>query len=151
MRNLYTEQIQRLICLLLVLEEMPRRPARKQEVIEYIRQRRYLDIRPEDLESYVTQTEPRWNTDIAFRRKDGVEEGLLFNNQRDCWELTRDGIESLEKVKKACAAKKYDVRKCYHWTKHLKKALDSSYEPSSADKPRPQRKSTRWLFKEFSL
>jgi hypothetical protein len=151
MRNHYTEQIQRLICLLFVLEEMPRRPARKQEVIEYIRQRRYLVIRPEDLESYITQIEPRWNTDIAFRRKDGVEWGLLFNNQRDSWELTRDGIESLEKVKKACAAKKYDVRKCYLWTKHLKIALDSSYEPSPADKPRPERKGTRWLFKEFSL
>ena len=150
MKNLYTEQIQRLICLLFVLEEMPRRPARKQEVIEYIRQRQYLVIRPEDLESYITQTEPRWNTDIAFRRKDGVEEGLLFNNQRDCWELTRDGIESLEKVKIACATKKYDVRKCYLWTKQLKKALDSSYEPSPDDKPRPKRVSMKWLFKDFS-
>jgi hypothetical protein len=150
MRDIYSEQIQRLICLLLVLEEMPRRPARKQEVIDYIRQRRYLDIRPEDLESYVTQTEPRWNTDIAFRRKDAVEEGLLFNNQRDCWELTRDGIESLEKVKRACATKKYDVRKCYLWTKHLKKALDSSYEPSPSDKSRPQRRGIRWLFDDCS-
>ncbi|HEX4349878.1 MAG TPA: hypothetical protein VH251_05810, partial [Verrucomicrobiae bacterium] len=60
-------------------------------MIEYIRERRYLDIRPEDLENYITQTEPPWNTDIAFRRKDGVEGGLLFNNQRDSWELTRDG------------------------------------------------------------
>jgi hypothetical protein len=150
-RNYYTQQIQRLICLLFVLEEMPRRPARKQEVIEYIRQRRYLDIRPEDLERYITQTEPRWNTDIAFRRKDGVEWGLLFNNQRDCWDLTRDGIELLERVKTACSAKEYDVRECYLWTKYLKKALDSSYEPSPADKPRPQGKSTKWLFKEFSL
>ena len=101
-RNLYTEQIQRLICLLFVLSEIPSLPARKQEVIEYIRQRGYLNIQPEDLESYVTQTEPRWNTDIAFRRKDGVEWGSLFNNRRDCWELTRDGIEILEKIKGAC-------------------------------------------------
>jgi hypothetical protein len=86
MRADYTEQIQRLICLLFVLGEIPCLPARKQEVIEYIRQRHYLDIRPEDLENYVTQIEPRWNTDIAFRRKDGVEWGLLFNNQRDCCE-----------------------------------------------------------------
>ena len=149
MRADYTEQIQRLICLLFVLGEIPCLPARKQEVIEYIRQRHYLDIRPEDLESYVTQIEPRWNTDIAFRRKDGVEWSLLFNNQRDCWELTRDGVEILEKVKKACITKKYDVRKCYLWTKQLKKTLDPSYEPSSADKPRPQRWRRGKLFERF--
>ena len=151
MKNLYTEQIQRLICLLFVLGEIPSRPARKQEVIEYIRQRRYLDIRPEDLESYITQTEPRWNTDIAFRRKDGVEWDLLFNNQRDCWELTRDGVELLEKVKKACIGKKYDVRECYLWTKHLKKALDFSYEPSLADKPRPKKLNLNELLKDLKV
>jgi hypothetical protein len=135
MNGQYTEQLQRLVCLLYVLGEIPSLPARKQEVIEYIRQRRYLDIRPEDLESYVTQIEPRWNTDIAFRRKDGVEWGLLFNNQRDCWELTRDGIEILEKIKKACITKKYDVRECYLWTKQLKKALDPSTNPRQLTSP----------------
>lgn len=138
MSKRYPEQLQRLICLLFVLEEMPCRPARKQEVIEYIRQRRYLDIRPEDLESYITQIEPRWNTDIAFRRKDGVERGLLFNNQRDAWELTRDGIECLEKIKTAFAAQEYNVKECYLWTKHFKKALDPSYRPSTDDKLRPR-------------
>ena len=141
MKNPYSEHVQRLICLLFVLEEMPKRGVRKQEVSEYIQRQHYLDIRHSDVESYITQTEPRWNTDIAFRRKDGVERDFLFNNQRDCWELTRHGIEILNKVKKWCAAKVYDVRECYLWTKHLKKALDPSYEPSSVDKSRP-RKST---------
>ena len=139
MKNLYSKQIQRLFCLLFVLEEMPARGVRKQQVIEYIQRRHYLDIQPSVVESYITQTEPRWNTDIAFRRKDGVEWGLLFNNQRDCWDLTRHGIELFKIVKMACAAKKYDVRECYLWTKQLKKALDPSYEPSSADKPRPRK------------
>ena len=151
MKSNYTEQIQRLICLLFVLEEMPRRPARKQEVIEYIRERHYLDIRPEDLESYVTQTEPRWNTDIAFRRKDGVELELLFNNQRDCWEPTRDGVRVLEKVKRMCLMKEFDVRECYLWTKHLKKNLDPSYEPTSADKPRPRKFNKHGRFKSILL
>ena len=152
MSGQYSEQLQRLACLLFVLEEMPRRPARKREVIEYIRQRHYLDIRPEDLESYITQIEPRWNTDLAFRRKDGVEWELMFNNQRDCWELTRKGIELLEKVKKACVSKEYDVRECYLWTKQLKKAFDPSYEPSAADKPRPRKFRMRYqnIFKDFN-
>jgi len=148
-RNLYTEQIQRLICLLFVLGEIPSLPARKQEVIEHIHQRGYLNIQPEDLDSYVTQTEPRWNTDIAFRRKDGVEWGLLFNNQRDCWELTRDGVEILERIKGACVEQRYDVRQCYLWTKHLKKALDPMYKPSSADKLRIKKVKTSDLLKEL--
>ena len=78
MSGQYTEQLQKLGCLLFVLGEIPSLPARKQEVIEYIRQRHYMNFRPEDWESYKTQIEPRWNTDIAFRRKDGVEWGLLF-------------------------------------------------------------------------
>jgi hypothetical protein len=137
MKDFYSERIQRLICLLFALDEMPQRPARKQEVLHYIRQRQYLDIQPSDLESYVTQIEPRWNTDIAYRRKDAVEFDLLFNNERDCWELTRSGVEILQRVKKACASKKYDVRQCYLWTKNLKKALDPSYELSEGDKKRP--------------
>ena len=148
-RKPYTEQIQRLICLLFVLGEIPSLPARKQEVIEHIRKRGYLNIQPEDLESYVTQTEPRWNTDIAFRRKDGVEWGLLFNNQRDCWELTRDGVEILKKIKLACVEKRYDVRECYLWTKTLKVALNPAYTPSSADKPRVKKVKTSDLLNEL--
>jgi hypothetical protein len=151
MSSQYTEQLQRLGCLLFVLGEITSLPAKTQEVMEYIRQRRYLGIRPEDLKSYVTQIEPRWNTDIAFRRKDGVEWGLLFKRERDAWDLTRDGIELLEKLKQACISKEYDVRECYLWTKQLKKALDPSYEPSPADKPRPQKFRMRWgnIFKDF--
>lgn len=148
-KSLYTEQTQRLICLLFVLGEIPSLPARKREAIEYIRQRGYLNIQPEDLESHVTQTEPRWNTDMAFSRKDGVEWGLLFKNQRDCWELTRDGVEVLKIIKTACVNKKYDVRKCDLWTRHLKKALDPTYEPSSSDKPRVKRIKTSDLLNEL--
>jgi hypothetical protein len=139
MKDPYSERIQRLICLLLVLSEIPRRPARKREVLDYIRQRHYLDIQPSDLESYVTQIEPRWNTDIAYRRKDAVENDLLFNSQRDSWELTRSGVEKLEEIKEVCISKKYDVRQCYLWTKQLKKALDPSYQSSDTDKKRPKK------------
>ena len=97
----------------------------------------------------MTQIEPRWNTDIAFRRKDGVEWGLLFNRERDAWDLTGDGIDLLRKIKADCAQKKYDVRQCDLWTKHLKKALDATYEPSSADKPRVKKVKTSDLLKEL--
>jgi hypothetical protein len=86
---------------------------------------------------------------MAFRRKDGVEWGLLFNNQRDSWELTRDGNEILEKIKKGCVEKKYDFRECYLWTKHLKKALEPTYKPSSADKPRVKKVKTSDFLNEL--
>lgn len=139
MRGPYTEQIQRLFCLLFVLEEMPVRPARKQQVLEYIRQRQYLDIRPEDLESYVTQIEPRWNADIVFRRKDGIEWGLLFKRERDALGLDQRWHGTSEENKNGLCGKKFDVRKCYLWTKRLKKGLDPDYEPSPGDTPRPKK------------
>jgi len=108
---------------------MPIGGPRKREVIEYIQRRGYLDIKPEDVKPYMSQVEPKWNTDVAFRRKDGVEYELLFNERYDCWDLTRDGKDLIERIIEACKTKKYDVRKCYLWTRHLKKALDPSYVP----------------------
>ena len=133
----YTEQAQRLICLLFVLREMPIGGPRKREVIEYIQRKNYLAIGREDVMPYLTQVEPRWNTDIAFRRKDAADSELLFNQTWDCWDLTRPGIELIEKIMERCKSKKYDVRECYLWTKNLKKALDPDYAPSDKDALRP--------------
>jgi hypothetical protein len=134
----YTKQAQGLICLLFVLEEMPIGGPRKREVIEYIQRRGCLAMIPEDVEPYMTQVEPRWNTDVAWRRKDAVEYELLFNEMRDCLEVTRAGRDAIQKIKKACAAKEYDVTQCYMWSKYLKSALDPTYEPSDRDAKRPQ-------------
>lgn len=137
--GIYSERAQRLICLLFTLYEMPIGGPRKREAIEYIQRRGYLNISPEDIDPYISQVEPGWCTDIAFRRKDAVENELVFNQTRDCWELTRPGRELVERVIKACEEKRFDVRKCYLWTKYLKKALDPQYVPSSEDAQRPKR------------
>jgi len=117
---------------------MPRGGPRKREVIEYIQREGYLNISPEDVTPYMSQVEPRWNTDIAYRRKDAVERELLFNAAHDCWELTRAGGERIEIIMNACTAKRFDVRECYLWTKHLKKGLDPDYVPSDKDAVRPR-------------
>jgi hypothetical protein len=145
----YTEQAQRLICLLFVLREMPIGGPRKREVIEYIQRRGYLDIKSEDVEPYMTQLEPRWHTNIAFRRKDAVENELLFNQVRDCWDLTRAGRDLIDRISEACRTKLYDVRKCYLWTKYLKKALDPDYQPSDKDFSRPKKFDWATLLDDF--
>lgn len=137
--GIYTEQAQRLICLLFVLHEINIGAPRKREVLEYIQRHAYLAIGPEDVEPYMSQVEPKWCTDVAFRRKDAVENELLFNQIRDCWELTRAGKKLIERIIEACHTKKYDVRKCYLWSKHLKKALDPDYASSDMDAKKPIR------------
>lgn len=67
----------------------------KQKTIAFIRERHWFDLHPEDLLPYPTccTNEPRWQTLIAWGRKDSVVAGLMFNHRRDEWELTRDGID----------------------------------------------------------
>jgi hypothetical protein len=132
----YNEHMQRLFCLLFVLYEMPIGGPRKREVIEYVQRRGYLELKPKDVEPYITQVEPRWNTDLAYRRKDAVQRDLLFNATRDCWELTRPGREKIETVLQDAKTRVFDVRRCPLWTRFLKRAVDPSYVPSDDDAQR---------------
>ena len=134
----YSENRQRLVCLLFVLYEFGG-GHRKREVIEYIQREYYLRIAPHDVEPYLAQIEPRWHADIAFRRKDGVEKELLFNQTHDSWELTRHGREVIEKVMWLFRDKHLDVRQCCLWMKGLKKRIDPDYVPSEQDVKRPKR------------
>jgi hypothetical protein len=137
----YTERTQRLFCLLFVLYEMPIGGPRKREVLEYIQRHGYLELKPKDVEPYMTQVEPRWHTDIAYRRKDAVQDELLFNQTRDCWDITRSGRDLIVMVIKDAKTSVFDVRKCPLWSKHLKKAVDPRYVPSNDDAVRPPKRS----------
>jgi hypothetical protein len=137
----YTLRTQGLFCLLFILNEMPIGCPRKREVIEYIQRRGYLDIKPSDVEPYMSQVEPRWNTDVARRRQDAVERDLLFNQIRDGWEITRAGKEKFQKAIEDAKTRVFDVRKCPLWTKYLKKAFDPNYIPSEEDAVRKPKRS----------
>jgi hypothetical protein len=141
----YSHNAQRLILLLYTLRELKGAPS-KRETLQYMRLNKLLATTSEDQEAYATQVEERWKTDIAFRRKDGVLFGLLFNNARDCWELTRDGRDLIDAVEAQCRSGQYDVRQCDLWSPYFKKILDPSYTPSSHDKQRPPSRAQRRSF-----
>jgi hypothetical protein len=147
-KNIYSLNRQRLICLLFVLRELGGGP-RKREVVEHIQRRGYLDIQPEDVDPYITQTEPRWCTDVAFRRKDGVQRDLLFNQTRDCWELTRAGRDLIDRIVKLFREKTILVGECFLWTKVLKKLIDPEYVPSELDAKRPRAMTVEEMMETF--
>ena len=149
MNSLYSRQLQRLICLLYALNELRGAPT-KQEVLWFIRAERLLDLSDEDMVPYVTQTEERWKTDIAYRRKDGVAWGLLFKSERNCWEITRDGRDFLEAVFGLVREKKFCVTQCFLWSGKLKRIFDPSYVPGGREARRPPNQAARRaLFEDF--
>lgn len=133
----YSERAQRLLCLLYALRELKGNP-RKQEVLCYVREERFLDLNEDDFIPYDTQTEDKWKTDLAWRRKDGVQWGHVFNNQRDSWEITRHGRDLVDLAQELSAKKEYDVTRCYLWSAKLKRIFDPNYQPSTKDKRRPR-------------
>lgn len=110
-------------------------PTRRQTV-EFIQMERYLELRREDHDPYPTQTEPCWQTDIAFARKYAVMFGMVNNTEWDSWELFRDGRVFLRDVQAKCIDGTLSVAQCPLWSHRFKRLMSSSYEPSDLDLPR---------------
>ena len=132
----YSRRGQELILVLHALWEL-RGGNRKSETITYINQSHYFALHRSDIPSYDGTNEPRWNTLLAWARKDGVLKGGIANDERDYWEITRKGREILDKAKERFSSKVRDVRLCYLWTPTFKKLMDPDYIPSDKDKKRP--------------
>lgn len=111
---------QQLICLLHVLHELGGvRTA--QEVCEFIHRRGYLLLSPEDRLPYWSQTEPKWRTDIRYRRKDGVQAGLINGDEHNEWEINRAGIIALEAIAHGTSVGAFSVGDCQLWSDELKR------------------------------
>lgn len=112
----------------------------KQETIAFIRQNHWFDIRKEDQKPYpsATTTEPRWNTLIAWARKDAVLADLMFKHGTDQWELTRRGIEEFRLVRARYQSGELEARQCYFWSLTFKQWMVPSFLPSDRDWPRPK-------------
>ena len=75
---------------------------------------------------------------LAWARKDAVLREMLFDHdEKDHWEITRRGLEILEKLQSGFRAGKLDVRQCYFWSAHFKARMCPDYQPSNADAKRP--------------
>lgn len=115
--------------------------ASKREAIQYIAKKHWFAIEPEDLEPYKSQVwttkEPRWNTLIAWARKDGVLRDLVSYQARDEWGLTRFGRSAIERFCEFCRAGQRPVLECFLWSPEFKRFLYPDWKLSSADLRRP--------------
>lgn len=137
----YSARGQIALMLLRCLKELPgSRP--KSEVIEVIRSKRWFQITSEDRLPYpsVKSREPRWETLIAWARKDCVESNLMLKDGiRDSWQISKEGENMVTEAKAAFASQQLDVRECFFWSSSLKGIMDPSYVESAQDTPRPPR------------
>ena len=111
----------------------------KQDVLEFIREHRYLQIQPEDKHSYEGKNEWKADTLLCWARKDATLESLgwmFHHDEKDCWEITRDGIDSLKMIATKFENKNWEVHRCFMWTPAFKSLMDSRYRQSDRDWPR---------------
>jgi hypothetical protein len=111
----------------------------KQEVLRFIQDADLYEITRHDLPPYDNQNEPRYHTLLAWARKDALEMNWLVNtNERDAWQLSREGRNTLDRTAQRFSQNSLSVRMCYLWTQKFKKQIDPNYEPSSEDRVRPE-------------
>ena len=111
----------------------------KREVLTFIQDGNLYEITRHDLPPYDNQSEPKYHTLLAWARKDCVEsEWLIDTDERDAWQLARDGREILERTITRYRTGNLSVRKCYLWTPKMKALVDPAYVPSSEDSIRPE-------------
>lgn len=113
----------------------------KQETIDYIGRQHWFAFEPEDQKPYPsnvhTTKEPRWQTLLAWGRKNGFQrEWLMPHMERDSWEISRDGIAKLKSIVAAYEQNSLKVGRCYLWSAIFKKRLDPEYIEGT-DAPRP--------------
>jgi hypothetical protein len=130
-----------IILLLAALREL-RGSVSKQTALQYISDRKWFCIEPEDLKPYPSQQhthEPRWKTLVAWGRKDSVIRDYIMSHERDSWALSREGIRVWDLHRPKFASGEHDVRRGYLWTPQFKRYLCPTYEPSASDAKRPWR------------
>jgi len=136
--KILSERGQCMFVLLTVLAEMHSIRS-KQEALAYVQQHHLLDIQPEDWQPYPSQSEPKWHTIIAWARKECVMRDFMFDHdEKDSWEITRSGIEVVEKFRSRFSDGTLDVRRCYLWSIAFKKQICPTYVPSDQDAKRPK-------------
>jgi len=114
----------------------------KREVLDHIRKNHWYEITRHDLPRYAGQNEPKYETLLARARKDCYQRGWLIETDlKDNWYISRDGRDILERAIKRYRERKWDVRKCYLWTKRFKELIDPEYTPSDKDAQRPEERS----------
>lgn len=111
----------------------------KQEVLQFLRANRFYDLRPEDKCSYEGKREWKADTLLCWGRKDAVMSEWMFDHdEKDSWELTREGRRALEEIISRFRSKRWQVEECFLWRPEFKRIVDANYVPSARDADRPR-------------
>ena len=138
--HIYSSRGQCVILILYALRELGSQHSKK-EVLRFIQDARLYQVIPDyDLPPYANKNEARYQTLLAWARKDAFEtDWLVQTDERDAWQISRLGRAVLEKnLQRFLTGGDLDVRKCYLWTPKFKKLVHPSYEPSNEDAERPE-------------
>lgn len=124
---------QEVVMVLYALQEL-RAIRTKAEVLDFIRRRRLYALRPEDKESYESKREWKSDTLLCFARKDAVKNGLMFDHdEKDSWEITRAGLQTLDQVIAYIRSRPNSVRRCFMWRLEFKQIVDPAHNDPSQD------------------
>jgi len=135
--NVYSNRGQGVFLVLYSLRELGG-VCSKQDVIAFIGDAELYEITRHDLPPYENQNEPRYHTLLAWARKDALMMGwLIETRERDAWQLSREGRNILDRTIQRYRNGGLRARECY-WTPKFKTQVDPSYEPSPADRVRPE-------------
>jgi hypothetical protein len=122
------------ILLVLVALETLKGIRTKQEILRYIRSQNWLARTDQDNGKYEGSNESKSDTLLCFGRKDAVLEELMFrHDEKDSWEITRIGCDTLKYEKGLFVNGIQKIERCYMWTEKFKKFFDPLYTPSKRD------------------
>ena len=129
----YSVDWQHIVVLIYALEHISGDIPTRAQTMDHIRTEGLLQLRPEDHTPYPTATEPSWQTDMAWARKNAVMVGYVNNHEWNSWELARLGREFLRPVLARFNDGSLLAPRCFLFSRRLKHRLDPSYSPSSLD------------------
>jgi hypothetical protein len=136
--DIYSRRGQEIVVVLYALRELGAIHT-KQEVIRFIREHRFYDLQPGDKCSYDGKHEWKADTLLCWGRKDAVMGEWMFDHdEKDSWELAREGRRALQEIISRFRSDRWDVRECFLWRPELKRLIDPRYVPSIRDAARPR-------------
>jgi hypothetical protein len=133
----YSVDWQHIVVLIYALEHISGDIPTRAQTMDHIRTEGLLQLRPEDHRPYPTATEPSWQTDMAWARKNAVMVGYVNNHEWNSWELARLGREFIRPVLARFCDGSLLAPRCFLFSPQLKRRLDDSYSPSSLDSVAP--------------
>jgi hypothetical protein len=129
----YSVGWQQLVALLYALNELGAVPTRA-DAIDFIRKNGLLHLRPEDHKPYPSsKSEPSWQVDIAWARKDAVIMQLVDDIEWNSWDILPDGRKWIERILKAGQIGELETHRCCLWSISFRRRVSPPYSPSALD------------------